>query len=162
MGRTDYSTGALMPTRDDVKRPVCEAIDRQSEKIIKVGETIRKNPELGFKEFKTARLVEETMREIGLEPKGGLALTGVRGVACGTKDGPTFALLGELDGLVVAGHPVADPQTGAAHACGHNAQIAGLLGAAMGLLDAKAFEDLAGRVVFFAVPAEEYGDVAGG
>src|SRR5919106_5833133 len=73
--------------------------------------------------------------------------------------GPTFALLGELDGLVVAGHPVADPQTGAAHACGHNAQVAGLLGAAMGLLDSRAFDHLAGRVVFFAVPAEEYGDI---
>ena len=149
-----------MPTRDDIKRAVCEAIDRQSEKIVKVGETIRNNPELGFKEFKTSRLVEETMREIGLEPKGGLALTGVRGVARGKSDGPTFALLGELDGLVVAGHPVADPSTGAAHACGHNAQIAGLVGAAMGLIGAKAFEHLAGRVVFFAVPAEEYGDVA--
>jgi len=149
-----------MPTRDDVKRAVCESIDRQSEKIVKVGETIRKNPELGFKEFKTSRLVEETLREIGLEPKGVLAVTGVRAVARGKTDGPTFALLGELDGLVVAGHPVADPATGAAHACGHNAQIAGLMGAAMGLVGAKAFEHLAGRVVFFAVPAEEYGDVA--
>jgi len=149
-----------MQSRDDVKRAVCEAIDRQSEKIVTIGESIRKNPELGFKELKTGKLVEETMREIGLEPKGGLALTGVRAVARGKTDGPTFALLGELDGLVVAGHPVADPQTGAAHACGHNAQIAGLLGAAMGLVGAKAFEHLAGRVVFFAVPAEEYGDVA--
>ena len=149
-----------MPTLDDVKRAVCEAIDRQSEKIVTVGETIRKSPELGFKEFKTSRLVEETMREIGLQPKSGLAITGVRGEARGKTDGPTFALLGELDGLVVAGHPVADPQTGAAHACGHNAQVAGMLGAAMGLVGAKAFEHLAGRVVFFAVPAEEYGDVA--
>jgi len=149
-----------MPTLGDVKRAVCEAIDRQSEKIVTVGETIRKSPELGFKEFKTSRLVEETMREIGLQPKGGLAITGVRGEARGKTDGPTFALLGELDGLVVAGHPVADPQTGAAHACGHNAQVAGMLGAAMGLIGAKAFEHLAGRVVFFAVPAEEYGDVA--
>jgi amidohydrolase len=149
-----------MPTLDDVKRAVCEAIDRQSEKIVTVGETIRKSPELGFKEFKTSRLVEETMREIGLQPKGGLAITGVRGEARGKTDGPTFALLGELDGLVVAGHPVTDPQTGAAHACGHNAQVAGMLGAAMGLIGAKAFEHLAGRVVFFAVPAEEYGDVA--
>jgi len=149
-----------MPTLDDVKRSVCEAIDRQGEKIVNVGETIRKNPELGFKEFKTSRLVEETMREIGLQPKGGLAITGVRGEARGKTDGPTFALLGELDGLVVAGHPVADAQTGAAHACGHNAQVAGMLGAAMGLVGAKAFEHLAGRVVFFAVPAEEYGDVA--
>src|SRR5713226_2540678 len=149
-----------MPTRDDVKRAVCETIDRQSEKIVAVGDTIRKNPELGFKEFKTSRLVEDTMREIGLQPKGGLAITGVRGEARGKKDGPTFALLGELDALVVAGHPVADPQTGAAHACGHNAQVASMLGAAMGLLGPKAFEHLAGRVVFFAVPAEEYGDVA--
>jgi len=149
-----------MPTLDDVKRAVCEAIDRQSQKIVTVGETIRKSPELGFKEFKTAKLVEETMREIGLSPKSGLAITGVRAEAQGKSEGPTFALLGELDGLVVAGHPVADPQTGAAHACGHNAQIAGMLGAAMGLMGAKAFDHLAGRVVFFAVPAEEYGDVA--
>src|SRR5713226_4437829 len=148
-----------MPTRDDVKRAVCETIDRQSEKIVAVGDTIRKNPELGFKEFKTSRLVEDTMREIGLQPKGGLAITGVRGEARGKKDGPTFALLGELDALVVAGHPVADPQTGAAHACGHNAQVASMMGAAMGLVTAKAFDHLAGRVVFFAVPAEEYGDV---
>ena len=68
-------------------------------------------------------------------------------------------MLGELDALVVAGHPEGDPQTGAAHACGHNAQIAGMLGAAMGLLDATAFDHLAGRVAFFAVPAEEYGDI---
>src|SRR6266540_3990956 len=148
-----------MPTRDDVKRAVCEVIHRHAERIITLGEQIRRNPELGFKEFKTARLVEETLGSLGLKPKGGLAVTGVRGAARGKTDGPTFALLGELDGLVVAGHPVADPQTGAAHACGHNAQIAGLLGAAMGLLGARAFDQLAGRVVFFAVPAEEYGDV---
>jgi len=73
--------------------------------------------------------------------------------------GPTFAILGELDALRVTGHPDADPQTGAAHACGHNAQVAGMLGAAMGLLDAKAFEHLTGRAVFFAVPAEEGGDL---
>src|SRR5262250_1086626 len=157
---TTHHKGDVMPTLDDVKRAVCKAIDRQSEKIVTVGETIRQNPELGFKEFKTAKLVEETMRDIGLSPKSGLAITGVRAEAGGKSEGPTFALLGELDGLVVAGHPVADPQTGAAHACGHNAQVASMLGAAMGLMGAKAFDHLAGRVVFFAVPAEEYGDVA--
>ena len=148
-----------MATKDSLKQSICAAIDRNSERIVALGERIRRQPELGFKEFKTARLVEETFSELGLEPRGGLAVTGVRAEAAGAKDGPTFALLGELDGLVVAGHPVADPETGAAHACGHNAQIAGLLGAAMGLREARAFEHLAGRVVFFAVPAEEYGDV---
>ncbi|MBI1846144.1 MAG: amidohydrolase [Candidatus Rokubacteria bacterium] len=147
-------------TKDELKARVYEAIDRRAQEIVGLGETIRKNPELGFKEVKTARLVEETFSKLGLSPKAGLALTGVRADVAGRAGaGPTFALLGELDALVVAGHPVADPATGAAHACGHNAQVAGLIGAAMGLLDAKAFDLLAGRVVFFAVPAEEYGDI---
>jgi amidohydrolase len=147
-------------TRNEIKQRVDAAIDKRSEEIIGLGEQIRKNPELGFKEIKTARLVEDTFGRLGLSPKAGLAMTGVRADVTGRAgDGPTFALLGELDALVVTGHPVADPQTGAAHACGHNAQVAGLLGAAMGLLDSRAFDHLAGRVVFFAVPAEEYGDV---
>ena len=149
-----------MPTRDEVKKSVCEAIDKRASQIVSIGETIRKSPELGFKEFNTARIVEETLSGLGLKPKTGLAITGVKAEARGAKDGPSFALLGELDGLVVAGHPIADPVTGAAHACGHNAQIAGMLGAAMGLTDAKALSHLAGTVIFFAVPAEEYGDVA--
>lgn len=116
---------------------------------------------LGFKEVKTARVVEEVFRKLGLSPRAGLALTAVRAeLPGGAGDGPTFALLGELDALIVAGHPEADPATGAAHACGHNAQIAGLLGAAMGLVDSKVMRQLAGRVVLFAVPAEEYGDIA--
>jgi amidohydrolase len=147
-------------TRNELKQRVYDAIDKRAEEIVGLGEQIGKNPELGFKEVKTARLVEETFGRLGLSPKSGLALTGVRADVAGRAgSGPTFALLGELDALVVTGHPVADPQTGAAHACGHNAQVAGLLGAAMGLLDAKAFDQLAGRVVFFAVPAEEYGDI---
>jgi amidohydrolase len=147
-------------TKDDLKKTVWEAIDRRQQDIVGLGEQIRRHPELGFKEFKTARLVEETFQRIGLSPKTGLAVTGVRADLPGRAGaGPTFAVLGELDALVVAGHPEADPQTGAAHACGHNAQVAGLLGAAMGIIDAHVADHLSGRVVFFAVPAEEYGDV---
>jgi amidohydrolase len=149
-----------MPSKEDVKRQVCEAIDRRADQIVKIGETIRHNPELGFKEVKTARLVEQTLKDLGLSPQTGLALTGVRATMNGATAGPTLALLGELDGLVVSDHPLADPETGAAHACGHNAQIAGLMGAVIGLLDGKALQHIAGRVVAFAVPAEEYGDVA--
>jgi amidohydrolase len=149
-----------MPSKEDVKRQICEAIDRRADQIIKIGETIRHSPELGFKEIKTARLVEQTLKDLGLSPQTGLALTGVRATMGGVTPGPTLALLGELDGLVVSDHPLADPETGAAHACGHNAQIAGLMGAVIGLLDSKALQHVAGRVVAFAVPAEEYGDVA--
>jgi amidohydrolase len=147
-------------TRDELKRRVAEAVDRRAEEIIGLGEQIRRHPELGFKEVRTAKLVEETFRRLGLQPRAGLAFTGVRAEAAGRQGpGPTFALLGELDALVVSGHPEADPATGAAHACGHNAQVAGMLGAAMALLDAGAFQHLSGRVVFFAVPAEEGGDL---
>jgi amidohydrolase len=147
-------------TKDDLKRQVHGAIDTRADEIIGLGEQIRRHPELGFKEFKTAKLVEETFGKLGLSPKGGLAITGVRADLRGQAgDGPTFAMLGELDALVVTGHPEADVTTGAAHACGHNAQVAALLGAAMGLTDTKAAQHLAGRLAFFAVPAEEYGDV---
>jgi amidohydrolase len=147
-------------TLTELKQRVFAAIDRRGEEIIGLGERIRKHPELGFKEVKTARLVEDTLGGLGLKPRAGLAMTGVRAEAVGRAgDGPTFALLGELDALVVAGHPEGDPATGAAHACGHNAQVAALMGAAMGLLDAQALEHMSGRVVFFAVPAEEYGDI---
>jgi amidohydrolase len=150
-----------LTTKDELKRNVFAAIDRRSEEIIALGEGIRRHPELGFKEVKTARVVEETFCKLGLNPRTGLALTGVRAeLPGGAGNGPTLALLGELDALTVAGHPEADPATGAAHACGHNAQIAALLGATMGLIDSKAMPQLAGRVVLFAVPAEEYVDVA--
>jgi amidohydrolase len=148
-------------TNEELKRRVYQAIDRRVDEIIALGEDIRRAAELGFKEVRTARRVEEALRRLGLAPRTGLAFTGVRAEMAGRAgDGPTFAILGELDGLVVAGHPEADPATGAAHACGHNAQVAGMLGAAMGLLDAGVMDHLAGRVVFFAVPAEEGGDMA--
>src|SRR5438132_190974 len=147
-------------TRDELKQRVYQALDQRGEEIIGLGEQIRRQPELGFKEVKTARLVEETFKQLGLAPRSGLAMTGVRADVAGRGgEGPTFAVLGELDALGVAGHPEADPATGAAHACGHNAQIAGMLGAAIGLHAAKAFQHLSGRVVFFAVPAEEGGDL---
>src|SRR5213594_1217062 len=147
-------------TRDELKQRVNTAIEANAERIVALGERIRRQPELGFKEVKTAALVADVFREIGLAPKTGLALTGVRAdVAGGAGPGPTFAVMGELDGLVVQGHPEADTTTGAAHACGHNAQVAGMLGAAIGLTATKAMEHLAGRVAFFAVPAEEGGDL---
>ncbi len=147
-------------TKDELKRRIFEAIDSRADEIIGIGERILKNPEMGFKEVKTAALVHETFQRLGLESRTGLAMTGVRADVRGRAgEGPTFALLGELDGLRVTGHPQADPATGAAHACGHNAQVAGMLGAAMGLVDAKAFDHLAGRVALFAVPAEEGGDI---
>jgi amidohydrolase len=148
-----------MSSKDELKRTVCEAIDRHADTIIDLGETILRNPETGFNEVKTAALVAKRMEALGLAPRTGLALTGVKGRLAGRAPGPRLAFIGELDSLRTSEHPLADPVTGAAHSCGHNAQIAGMLGAAIGLVDAKISAHLDGEIVFFAVPAEEFIDV---
>ena len=109
-----------------LKRQVCEAIESRSDAIVELGESIMDAPELGFKEERTARRVMETLEQLGLPFEDGLAITGVKAVLQGAKPGPTLALMGELDALQVPDHPRSDPATGAAHACGHNAQIAGM------------------------------------
>jgi len=148
-----------MSSKDDLKRAVCEAIDRHADTIIEFGETILHHPETGFNEVKTAALVADQMTALGLGPRTGLALTGVKGRLAGGAPGPRLAFIGELDSLRTSEHPLADPATGAAHSCGHNAQIAGMLGAAIGLTEAGIASHLAGDIVFFAVPAEEFIDV---
>jgi amidohydrolase len=145
--------------KDALKETVCAAIDRHADAIIEIGETILRHPETGFNEVKTAALVAARLRALGLMPRTGLALTGVKGRLGGRAPGPRLALLGELDSLRTSDHPLADPGTGAAHSCGHNAQVAGMLGAAVGLVEADAASHLAGEIVFFAVPAEEFIDV---
>jgi amidohydrolase len=145
--------------REQLKRQVCEAVDRRAEEIVALGEEIMRGPELGFKEFRTARRVAEEFERMGLPCQDGLAITGVKAVLRGARPGPTLALIGELDSLLLPDHPLADPDTGAAHACGHNAQIAGMLGAARAIVESGAAAHLAGNIVFFAVPAEEYVEV---
>ena len=60
---------------------------------------------------------------------------------------------------MVTEHPHADPETGAAHACGHHCQIGMMLGATMGLLAPEVLSHLSGSIVPFAVPAEEFIEV---
>lgn len=144
---------------DDLKARVCAAIDARRDTIIGTAREIARQPETGYREFKTAKVVANAFREFGLEPREGLAVTGVRADLPSSADGPTVAILGELDALVVADNPAADPETGAVHACGHNAQIGSMLGAGLGLLESGVLSELAGRVVLFAVPAEEYVEI---
>src|SRR5882762_11945042 len=141
-------------SKEALKQAVCEAIDRHGNEIIELGEAILHHPETGFNENRTAGVVADAMRTIGLEPQTGLALTGVKGRLKGKTSGPRLAFIGELDSLRTSDHPLADPHTGAAHSCGHNAQVAGMLGVAMGLSAAGVTEHLAGEVIFFSVPAE--------
>ncbi len=71
------------------------------------------------------------------------------------RPGPTVAVFGELDGLIIPEHPECDPQTGAVHACGHCAQAAALLGLAAALKEPWALDGMCGKILLVAVPAEE-------
>jgi amidohydrolase len=144
-----------MISNEELKAQACAAIDARHDDIISIGETILRNPETGIREFKTERQDAEAMQNVGLETQSGLAITGVKSERTGSNDGPTLALIGELDSLRISDHPYADAETAAAHACGHNAQIAGMLGSAMGLLQGDVVPHLGGSLTFIAVPAEE-------
>jgi len=145
---------------DELKKRACETIDKRKKEIVGLAQQVLANPEAGFREVKTAQLVAEKFQEMGIQHESGLALTGLKGrIKGGAGPGPSVAVIGELDSLVVTEHPNADPDTGAAHACGHHCQIGMMLGATMGLLTPEVMAHLSGEVVPFAVPAEEFIEV---
>ncbi len=145
-----------MPSKEELKLRVFQEIDSRADEIVTLAKTILAHPEPGFRESKTSHLVATKFAELGIPFRAGLALTGVRGELIGGTAGPSLAILGELDSLIVNEHPHADASTGAAHACGHHCQIAMLMGAAMALGQSDVLSELSGRLIFMAVPAEEY------
>ena len=147
-------------TIEELKKRACETIEKRKKEIVGVAQQVLANPEAGFREVKTAKLVSEKFQELGIQHESGLALTGLKGrIQGGAGPGPRVAVIGELDSLVVTEHPHADPDTGAAHACGHHCQIGMMLGATMGLLTPEVMAQLSGEIVPFAVPAEEFIEV---
>lgn len=144
-----------MMTKEELKRAVCGAVERRFQDIKAFGESVFAEPELGYKEHKTARKVKDMFSQLGIPYTDGWGITGVKGRMKGTDSSRAVAIFGELDALVCRNHPGADEETGAAHCCGHHVQLADMIGAAMALRDAGAAEYLGGDVVFFAVPAEE-------
>lgn len=145
---------------NELKKKACAAIDADRSRIIAVGTEILRHPELGFKEQRTGNLVADSFRKLGLADITRPALTGVKAWARGRSHHAHVALIGELDAVLSPRHPFADPQTGAAHACGHNTQIAALLGCASALTSTGLMNQLDGDLCFFATPAEEYVELA--
>ena len=143
-------------SKEQLKRLAAETIDSRADELVSLSKTILENPEPGFRETKTARLVAGQFAEMGLPSRIGLGLTGVRADVVGSSPGPALAVLGEMDSLIVNEHPHANPETGAAHACGHHCQIGMIMGAAMALAQPEVLNSLSGRLAFMAVPAEEY------
>ena len=137
------------------------AIDAQ---VVAWRRDLHQHPELGHREARTAALVAEQLRGLGLEVRTGIAGTGVTGLLKGKQPGPRIALRADMDALPVkeeTGLPFASTATttyrgqdvGVMHACGHDAHTAILLGAATSLAAQR--ERLAGEILFVFQPAEE-------
>lgn len=131
-------------TKEELKKQVCEAIEAASKEIEGLACRIEGEPELGYKENRTAAKVAAYLQQLGLTPQTGLALTGVKACVKGKNKGPSVAVLAELDAIGTPDSPKADPLTGAAHTCGHFLQMATMLAAATGIVKTGVMQHLTG------------------
>ena len=142
-------------TTVELKKIACDAIDAHRNDIIALGERIAAEPELGFKEFKTAEKIKAVLDDLKLSYKDQVAITGIVVPLKGRGSKMKVAIVGELDAVVVPSHPMADPVTGAAHCCGHNVQSAAVAGVAYALAATNIMEYLDGDIALMFLPAEE-------
>ncbi|MBO5292854.1 MAG: amidohydrolase [Lachnospiraceae bacterium] len=145
---------------DAVEQKIIQMIDKNREEILAFARDIYTHAELGYKEFRTSEKFVTQMKKLGLKVEEELAVTGAKAyLNPQKKETFSIALLGELDALRIPNHKYANPENQAAHCCGHHAQLAGVVGAAMALSCPEVAEHLDGQLIFFAVPAEEYGEI---
>ena len=131
------------------------------QKMIDLRRDFHQYPELGLQEFNTARKVEGVLKALGLETRMFVNGTGVRGFLRGSEPGETIALRADMDALPIQEEtdlPYQSQNKGVMHACGHDAHIAMLLGAATILSEMK--KELKGNLAFIFQPAEEIGEGA--
>lgn len=144
---------------DHVENRIVEIIEENRDRIIEFGRDIFHHAELGYKEFRTSEKFKEALNGHVEKIEDHLAITGVKGyLNQGKKDLFSLALIGELDALKIPDYQYANPETGGAHCCGHHAQLAGVVGAMYALSDPEVAAKLDGQLIFFATPAEEYGE----
>jgi len=122
------------------------------------------HPELSNREFRTAGIVADHLRSLGMDVTTDVAHTGVIGILEGAHPGPMVALRADMDALPVSERndlPYKSVVTGeyrgetvdVMHACGHDTHVAMLMGVAVILSEMR--EDLHGSVKFVFQPAEE-------
>ncbi len=148
--------------------PILQEIDRRTQavtpKVVSWRRDIHQHPELGNREFRTAKLVAAHLRSLGIEVREGVARTGVVGILRGGRPGPVVALRADMDALPVTEMvdlPFASKvratyngrEVGVMHACGHDNHVAILMGAAEVLSAVRS--QLPGTAVFIFQPAEE-------
>ena len=144
--------------------PVEARIRAVEPRVIAWRRDIHEHPELGNREFRTARLVADHLRRLGIEVETEVAHTGVVGILRGGRPGPVVALRADMDGLPVPERvdlPFASRATGeyngqtvpVMHACGHDTHVAILMGVAEVLAGMR--DEIPGTVKFLFQPAEE-------
>lgn len=119
---------------------------------------IHMHPELGFEETRTARLVADSLREMGIEAEVGVGITGVVG-RIGGDGGPRIGIRADMDALPIHESndvPYASKTPGVMHACGHDAHTAILLGVAKMLNEMP--DRPAGEIRLLFQPSEEKWD----
>jgi amidohydrolase len=147
-----------------LSRAVEARIDAIEPRVVAWRRDIHQHPELGNRETRTAALVAEHLRGLGIEVQTGVAHTGVVGVLRGGRPGRTVALRADMDALPVAERvnlPFASKakamyngaEVSVMHACGHDTHVAILMGVAEVLAGMRA--EIPGTVKFIFQPAEE-------
>lgn len=119
---------------------------------------LHQHPELAFQEVRTAGIVADELRQLGLEVQTGVGKTGVVGILDGAHDGPTVLVRADMDALPITEEtalPFTSQNPAIMHSCGHDGHTAIALGVAK--LFAPLREEIAGRIKFVFQPAEEIG-----
>lgn len=153
-----------MAAAQDLSARIDQAAQATAPEIVELRHRIHQNPELSNRETETAALVADHLRKIGLEPRTGVARTGVVAVLKGGRPGPVIAVRADMDALPVAEQTdlpfkstkrdtFLGQEVGVAHACGHDIHTSVQLGVAAVLKSVQ--KDLPGTVVFVFQPAEE-------
>ena len=140
------------------------AVKKIEPKCIEWRRDIHQHPELGNREFRTAKIIAEHLRRLKIEVREGVAKTGVMGILKTGKPGPVIALRADIDALPVternslpfksnAKAIYNGKEVGVMHACGHDTHVAMLMSAAEILTGMK--NQLSGTIVFVFQPSEE-------
>ena len=131
-------------------------INEISAKVIEIRRYLHAHPEIAFEEVNTSKYIRSMLDEFGIEYKYPVAKTGVCALIKGGKPGKTILLRADMDALPIFEEAQCDFKSetdGMMHACGHDAHVAIMLGAAYVLNKMK--ENLCGNVKFVFQPGEE-------
>ncbi len=134
---------------------IFELIDSHRSEMEAVLDYMENHAATGYREWEASDYLAELYEKLGYTLTRAGNIPGFYTDIDTGKAGPKILIFSELDGLTIPDHPHANPETGAAHACGHHAQCAALYGVAAALKCPEVIKGLSGSIRLCIVPAEE-------